>query len=82
MIEVRRWMEQLVGQLAAERISTDQIDQLKGILEAVDRLAAAGKIDVDSLNRHDIRFHNLLYQATGNLGWRERAMPAKGFLDS
>jgi DNA-binding GntR family transcriptional regulator len=66
VIEVRRWMEQLVGRLAAERITAQQLSELNGIIAAVDRLALDGRADVDALNRYDVRFHNILYQATGN----------------
>jgi DNA-binding GntR family transcriptional regulator len=66
VIEVRRWLEQLVGLLATERITDEQLTELQGIIDAVDRLAPAGRTEVDALNRYDIRFHNILYQATGN----------------
>jgi DNA-binding GntR family transcriptional regulator len=66
VIEVRRWMEQLVGRLAAERITTEQLSELKGIIDAVDRLALDDRAEVDALNRYDFRFHNILYQATDN----------------
>jgi DNA-binding GntR family transcriptional regulator len=66
VIEVRRWMEQLVGRLATERITAEQLTELKGIIDAVDRLTTAGSVEVDALNRYDIRFHNILYQASGN----------------
>ena len=67
VIEVRRWMEQLVGRLAAERITAGQLSELKSIIDAVDRLASDDRADVDTLNRYDDRFHNILYQATDNL---------------
>jgi DNA-binding GntR family transcriptional regulator len=66
VIEVRRWMEQLVGRLAAERITTEQLSELKGIISAVDRLALDDRDAVDALNRYDVRFHDILYQATDN----------------
>ncbi len=66
VIEVRRWMEQLVGRLAAERITTAQLSELKGIINAVDRLALDDRAAVDVLNRYDVRFHDILYQATDN----------------
>ena len=66
VIEVRRWMEQLVGRLAAERITAEQLSELKGIIDAVDRLALDDRAEVDALNRYDVRFHNILYQATDN----------------
>jgi len=66
VIEVRRWMEQLVGRLAAERITAEQLAELKEIIVAVDRLAQEGLAEVDVLDRYDTRFHNILYQATGN----------------
>lgn len=66
VIEVRRWMEQLVGILAAERITAEQLAELKDVIDAVDRLALDDRAEVDALNRCDIRFHNILYQATGN----------------
>jgi len=66
VIEVRRWMEQLVGLLATERITAEQLAELKGIIDAVDHLALDDRAEVDALNRYDIRFHSILYQATGN----------------
>ncbi|CAB1071212.1 hypothetical protein D1AOALGA4SA_1135 [Olavius algarvensis Delta 1 endosymbiont] len=66
VIEVRRWMEQLVGRLAAERITAEQLSELNGIIDAVDRLALDDRAEVDDLNRYDVRFHNILYQATNN----------------
>ena len=66
VIEVRRWMEKLVGKLATERIVDEQLSELREIIQAVDELAGEERVDMDTLNRYDARFHQILYQASGN----------------
>ena len=66
VIEVRRWMEQLVGKLAAERITHGHLSELREIIRAGDGLAREARADVDALNRYDARFHHILYRASGN----------------
>jgi DNA-binding GntR family transcriptional regulator len=66
IIEVRRWLEQLVGQLAAERITPAQIDQLRAIIQEVEALDRQNKATIDALNHYDTQFHLILYQATQN----------------
>jgi len=71
VIEVRRWLEQLVGQLAAERITPAQIDQLKAIIHEVEALDRQNKATIDALNHYDMQFHLILYQATQNTALEE-----------
>ena len=66
VIEVRRWLEMLVGRLAAERITTAELDELKQIVAQVRELQTKGEAPLDRLNELDVRFHTLLYQTTGN----------------
>jgi DNA-binding GntR family transcriptional regulator len=71
IIEVRRWLEQLVGQLAAERITPAQIDRLKAIIQEVEALDRQNKATIDALNHYDTQFHLILYQATQNTALEE-----------
>ena len=66
VIEVRRWLEQLVGQLATEKITQEQIDQLKTIIREVEALDRQNRATIDALNHFDTQFHTILYQATQN----------------
>ncbi len=66
VIEVRRWLEQLVGQLAADKITPGQIVQLKTIIREVEALDRQNKATIDTLNHFDTQFHTILYQATQN----------------
>jgi len=71
IIEVRRWLEQLVGQLAAERITPAQLDQLRAIIQEVEALDRQNKATIDALNHYDTQFHLILYQATQNKALEE-----------
>ena len=66
VIEVRRWLELLVGQLAADKITPGQIVQLKTIIREVEALDRQNKATIDTLNHFDTQFHTILYQATQN----------------
>lgn len=66
LVEVRRWLEQLVGRLAADRITDEQLGMLREILREVDGLDMSDENVIDALNRLDARFHDILYQAARN----------------
>jgi GntR family transcriptional repressor for pyruvate dehydrogenase complex len=61
LIEVRRPVESEIACLAAQRASDDQTERMAGTI--VDQLAAS---DLEERIAADMRFHNLLAEATGN----------------
>jgi len=63
LTEVRRLLEPAATGLAATRISTDQLAEVKGHLDAM-RDAAE---DVEQLIKHDTAFHRAVVAATGNV---------------
>jgi len=71
IIEVRRWLEQLVGQLATERILPEQLHRLKSIIEEVETLDRRQAATIDALNHFDTQFHLILYEATQNKALEE-----------
>jgi GntR family transcriptional repressor for pyruvate dehydrogenase complex len=62
LTEVRRLFEPVATGLAAERISPDQLDAVRGHLEAM----RGARDDVELLNEHDAAFHRAVFAATGN----------------
>jgi DNA-binding GntR family transcriptional regulator len=67
IIEIRRELEGLVGQLAAERITEEQLSGLREILDKVKEYKQMGSRSVKELGEYEHQFHNILYEATGNL---------------
>ena len=61
---VRAALEELAGREAAKRLSQDTIDALAAGLKAM--RAAARDNDVKAHLRHDIRFHEIIVESTGN----------------
>lgn len=61
---VRAALEELAGREAALRISDDAVDALHSELEAM--RAAAREGDVRMHLKHDIRFHEIIVEASGN----------------
>jgi len=61
---VRATLEEFAGREAAARISEAAIEALRASLEAM--RAAAKKGDEKSHLRHDVRFHEIIVEATGN----------------
>lgn len=61
--EVRIPLERLAGELAAERISAKQLEQLGQILE---RAKTDKGADLQELMQYESRFHHLIYAATRN----------------
>ncbi len=61
---VRATLEELAGREAAARISAAAIEDLRATLEAMRAAAKVG--DVKSHLRHDVRFHEIIVEATEN----------------
>ena len=66
LVELRRELEGYAGYLAAQRITTAQLENLRTMmLEAETETAETN--DVSNITEYfDTRFHSLLYQAAGN----------------
>ena len=64
--EVRAALEGLAGELAAQRISNDQLADLERILDKANADQAAGNVNYQELIQYESRFHRIVYSATGN----------------
>jgi DNA-binding GntR family transcriptional regulator len=69
--EIRIGLEGIAGELAAERISQEQLDQLEQILGKVAALEAEETVNAEALNNEELircesQFHNVIYAATKN----------------
>ncbi|MFI1506091.1 FadR/GntR family transcriptional regulator [Streptomyces sp. NPDC020597] len=62
LMEVRRLLEPVATALAAQRISDEQLAQVKRHLDAM----RDARDDVERLNTHDAAFHRAVVAATGN----------------
>ena len=65
-IEVRTTLEGLAGELAAERITDEQLDRLRDIMHDVDSQLAASEIDFMKLFECELDFHDVIYEAAVN----------------
>ncbi len=66
LVELRRELEGYAGYLAAQRITTEQLEDLRTIIREAETETAETK-DVSNITEYfDTRFHSLLYQAAGN----------------
>ena len=66
LVELRRELEGYAGYLAAQRITTEQLEDLRTIIREAESETAETK-DVSNITEYfDTRFHSLLYQAAGN----------------
>jgi len=66
LVELRRELEGYAGCLAAQRITTDQLEALRSIIREAESETAETP-DVSNITEYfDTRFHSLLYQAAGN----------------
>lgn len=61
---VRAALEELAGQLAATRITTDELTAIEQELDAMRRFAVRGALHEQMM--HDVRFHQLIVEAAGN----------------
>jgi DNA-binding GntR family transcriptional regulator len=64
IIEVRGNLDKFAGRLACERISDRMLDKLTQCLR--DQLRAIEAADLTLYSAADLRFHGLIYQASGN----------------
>jgi DNA-binding GntR family transcriptional regulator len=64
--EIRIGLEGMAGELAAERISEEQLRQLEQILEMVSTLEAEEKLNTEELIKCESQFHNAIYEGTNN----------------
>ncbi len=64
--EVRVALEGLAGELAAERITEDQLVLLEQILQKAKTDQAAEDVNYQELVQYEARFHRIVYAATGN----------------
>ena len=66
LVELRRELEGFAGYLAAQRITPEQLENLRIIIREA-KTETAETQDVSNITEYfDTRFHSLLYQATGN----------------
>ena len=66
LVELRRELEGYAGYLAAQRITTEQLADLRAMMREAETETAETK-DVSNITEYfDTRFHSLLYQAAGN----------------
>ena len=66
LVELRRELEGFAGYLAAQRITSEQLENLRAIIREAETETAETQ-DVSSITEYfDTRFHSLLYQATEN----------------
>ncbi|SDP64252.1 GntR family transcriptional regulator [Desulforhopalus singaporensis] len=66
IIEMRRELEGLAGQMAAERVTGEQLEELKNIYQKLKKCLASENQDVEKLAQYDQNFHHKLYEATQN----------------
>ncbi|SDP83273.1 GntR family transcriptional regulator [Desulforhopalus singaporensis] len=66
IIEMRRELEGLAGQLAAERVTGEQLEELKKIYQKLKKYLASENQDIEKLAQYDQNFHDKLYEATQN----------------
>lgn len=64
VLEVRKALEELAVQLACEKMMPEEIERLKD--EAEKFRHVAGNPDVTKVAEADVRFHDIIYMATGN----------------
>lgn len=64
VLEVRRTLELLACEVACERITPELLEELKGAKEEFGRLKETE--DVNRLAAVDVKFHEIIYVATGN----------------
>jgi len=66
VIEIRTPLEGLVGELAAERITDEQLSQLRQIQQTVDSLRDAAEQNAEQLFQCESDFHGVIYAASFN----------------
>lgn len=66
VVEIRVSLEPYAAQLAASRITEDQLNSLKRILEKVDSYRKSEQQNLEMMTRYEFDFHDILYEATNN----------------
>ncbi len=64
--EIRIGLEGIAGELVAERITENQIEELNQILEDAAAFEAGNGAGGETLLKYESDFHNAIYSATGN----------------
>jgi DNA-binding GntR family transcriptional regulator len=78
VIEIRTPLEGLVGELAAERITDEQLRQLRDILQTVDRLISDPVKNSVELFQCESDFHGVVYESTLNPKLKEMLQELQG----
>ena len=66
LVELRRELEGFAGKLAAQRITPQQLEELRSLFSEAEK-APSDNDSITSISEYfDTRFHDLLYQAAGN----------------
>lgn len=64
VLEVRRALEELSVQLACERITEQELENLNAAAKAFQKIL--GSPDITAVAEADVAFHDVIYMATGN----------------
>lgn len=64
VLEIRAALDDLAARLAADRITQEQLSELRGVKDDFEACTANG--DVKRLAEADVRFHDIIYTATNN----------------
>lgn len=64
VLEVRKALEELSVQLACERITPEQVEEMKMAAEAFRKVLKSG--DVTKIAEADVKFHDIIFAATNN----------------
>lgn len=64
VLEVRKALEELAVQLACERVTEEQIEEMKEAAEEFRKVLKSG--DVTKIAEADVKFHDVIFAATNN----------------
>ena len=64
VLEIRKSLESLACQLAAQKITEDQVEDLRDMNRAI--AAAVDRKDTEAITQMDIEFHEIIYAVTEN----------------
>ena len=71
VVEIRTQLEGFASELAADRITDDQLDAMQNVLRRVAEFQGADSHDLGLLMQCEIDFHNLIYEASHNRKMRD-----------
>lgn len=66
LVQVRRRLEGLVGRLAIENITKEQLKKLKALVQKIQELDPKDEEVSETLTQYDVEFHQALYESTHN----------------